>query len=73
MKYTRKKNLIHYINSDDVCKDIFDYIMQKIKFQCNMYKKGQDKKNNEIKNNLYKPLFLCGYNSANYDLYFLIN
>ena len=27
-----EKTLIHYVNSDDVCKDTFEYIMQKIKF-----------------------------------------
>ena len=39
-----EKTLIHYINSDDVCKDTFEYIMKIVEFQCDMYKKGQDKK-----------------------------
>ena len=29
--------------------------------------------NNALKNKYYRPLYLCGFNSANYDLYFFIN
>ena len=68
-----EKTLIHYVNSEDVKMDTFKYIMEKVENQCDQYLKAKENNNNNLMNFFKTPLYLCGFNSANYDLYFLMN
>ena len=67
-----EKTPCHYINSLDVAKDTFEYIMNIIIKQCDMYKLGKETDNKKLKNEFKDSLYLCGFNNANYDLYFFI-
>ena len=68
-----EKTLIHYVNSEDVKLDTFKYIMEKVENQCDQYLKAKENNNNNLMNFFKTPLYLCGFNSANYDLYFFMN
>ncbi len=72
-KEDETKTLQHYVNSNDVKIDTFNYVMEKVTKQCDQYKKAKDDDNKQMMNYMKCPLYLCGFNSANYDLYFFIN
>ena len=50
--------------------DAFNYIMQIVNKQCDVYNKGKEFNEKSLMNKYKRPLTLCGFNSANYDLYF---
>ena len=56
----------------DVNKDTFEYIMQIFINQCDKYIEAKESKNGKLTKIYANPLYLCGFNSANYDLYFLV-
>ena len=66
----QEQTFCHYINSTDVNKDTFEYVMKIVVYQCDMFLKGKQTENNALKKEFKNPLYLCGFNSANYDLYF---
>ena len=47
--------------------------METVNKQCDLYNKGKATKKKYLMNKYKTPLTLCGFNSANYDLYFFIN
>ena len=47
--------------------------MKIVTYQCDMYLKGKEKGNKALIKESRKPLYLCGFNSANYDLSFFVN
>ena len=72
-KQIEEKTFMHYDNSKDVNLDTFNYIMKIVNEQCDLYLKGKEQKQKSLMNKYKRPLTLCGFNSANYDLYFFIN
>ena len=61
---------MHYDNSENVNLDAFNYIMQIVNQQCDLYNQGKEFNEKSLMNNYKRPLALCGFNSANYDLHF---
>ena len=37
----QEKTLCHYVNSENVAKDTFEYVMKIIEYQCNKYLEGK--------------------------------
>ena len=68
-----QKTFCHYNNSIDVNKDTFEYIMKIVIYQCDKYLEGMEENNKALKKTFRKPLYLCGFNNAQYDLYFFTN
>ena len=71
-KIDEEKTLIHYENTMNVNKDTFEYVMQIVSDQCNKYLDAKDSNNKKLMKIYNRPLYLCGFNNANYDLYFLV-
>ena len=67
------KTFCPYVNSNDVNKDTFEYIMKIVIYQCDNYAEGVEENKKALKKTFRKPLYLCGFNSSNYDLYFFTN
>ena len=65
-----EKIFMHYDNSENVNLDTFNYIMQIVNQQCDLYNQGKEFNEKSLMNKYKRPLTLCGFNSANYDLYF---
>ena len=68
-----QKSFCHNVNSNDVNKGTFEYIMKTIMYDCDKYAEGVKENNEALKKTFRKPLYICGFNSANYDLYFFTN
>ena len=71
-KVDEEKTLLHYDNTMNVNKDTFEYVMQIVKDQCDKYIDAKENKNKKLIKVYSRPLYLCGFNNANYDLYFLV-
>ena len=67
------KTFCHYNNGMDVNKDTFDYLMKIVIYQCDKYAEGIEENNKALKKTFRKILYICGFNSANYDIYFFTN
>jgi len=67
-KQIEEKTFMHDVNLDT-----FNYILKIVNEQCDLYIKGKEQKQKSLMNKYKRPLTLCGFNSANYDLYFFIN
>ncbi len=68
-----EKTLCHYKNSTDVKLDTFDYIMSTVTKQCDEYLEAKQNHDNITMYFYQKPLYLCGYNSSSFDLYFFVS
>ena len=68
-----EKTFCHYVNSKNVNEDTFEYVMKIITYQCDKYLEGKENDDKALIKEFKKPLYLCGFNSANYDLYFFTN
>ena len=66
-----EKIFMHQDNSENVILDTFSYIMQIVNHQCDLYNQGKEFIEKSLINKYKRPLPLCGFNSANYDLYLL--
>ena len=65
-----EKTICHYVNSTDVNKDTFEYVIKIVIYQCNMFLKGKQTENKALKKEFKPPIYVCGFNSANYNIYF---
>ena len=63
---------MHYDNSENVDLDPFNYLMQIVNQQCDLYNQGKEFNEKSLTNKYKRPPTLCGFNSANYDLYFFL-
>ena len=65
-----EKTFMHYDNSENVNLHTFNYIMQILNQQCDLYNQGKEFNEKSLMNKYKRPLTLCGFISATYDLYF---
>ena len=76
--------LIHYTPERNVSKETYDYVMSKVIERCEKFRQAKKTKDNEYVSEQEKkvaqktmskyasPIYLCGYNASNFDLYFIM-